>query len=63
MVVRFHIEDIWLGFPEFFDGLIGCFEAQRLQLLGEVVGDQPVADMAAQFVDRRVMEGFDGGVL
>ena len=59
----FHIEDIWLGFPELFDGLVGCLEAQSLQLLGEVVSDEPVADMAAQFIDRRVMEGFDGGLL
>jgi hypothetical protein len=59
----FHIEDIWLGFPELFDGLVGCLEAQSLQLLGEVVSDEPVADMAAQFIDRRVMEGFDGSPL
>src|SRR3546814_19234133 len=25
--------------------------------------DLPVADMAAQFIDRRVTEGFDGGLL
>jgi hypothetical protein len=62
-MVWLHIEDIRLGFPEFFDGLIGCLEAQCLQLLGKVVSDQPVADMAAQLVDRRVMERFDGGLL
>src|SRR3546814_5745853 len=62
-MVWFHIEDIWLGFPELFDGLVGCLEAQSLQLLGEVVSDEPVADMAAQFIDRRVTEGFDGGLL
>src|SRR3546814_16251506 len=62
-MVWFHIEDIWLGFPELFDGLVGCLEAQSLQLLGEVVSDEPVADMAAQFLDRRVTEGFDGGLL
>src|SRR3546814_4346910 len=47
-MVWLHIEDIRLGFPEFFDGLIGCLEAQCLQLLGKVVSDQPVADMAAR---------------
>src|SRR3546814_17567619 len=62
-MVWFHIEDIWLGFPELFDGLVGCLEAQSLQLLGEVVSDEPVADMAAQFIDRRVTEGVDGGLL
>src|SRR3546814_13266557 len=63
LMVWLHIEDIRLVFPEFFDGLIGCLEAQCLQLLGKVVSDQPVADMAAQLVDRRVMERFDGGLL
>jgi len=40
-----------------------CFEAEGLELLGVVVGQQPVPDVAPQIVDRGVVEGADGRVL
>lgn len=44
---------------EGLDGFVGCFELQGLELLGEVVCDQPVADVSSQLLDRSVVEGFD----
>lgn len=42
---------------------IWCFEAESFDFLGEVVGNQPVPDMSAQFDDRAIVEGFDGRFL
>ena len=58
-MVGLDIEDIGLCFPERVDGLVGCFEPERLELFGEVVGCQPVPDVMPEFIDRRVVEGFD----
>jgi hypothetical protein len=61
---------VWLANEEFGllcgdlpDGFERCFEAQRLELLGVVVGQQPVADMASQVGQRCVKEGADGRFL
>ena len=58
-MVWLHDKDLWLGFPDLFDGLVWRFEAKCLELLGEVIGNQPVPDMSAQLVDRGIVEGFD----
>ena len=52
MGVWLDYKDVRLCFPEFLDGLVGCFESERLELLGEVVGGEPVADVPSQLVDR-----------
>lgn len=42
--------------PKRVDGFVGCFETERLELLGEVVGCQPVPDVTPNLIDRRVVE-------
>lgn len=42
------------------DDLVGRSESESLELLGEVVGYQPVTDMPSQLIDRGVVERFDG---
>jgi len=37
--------NVWLGFPERFNGLAGRFEPQCLEPPGKVAGYQPVAHM------------------
>lgn len=44
-------------------GAVQCFEAERLELLGVVVGEQPIPDMASQVVDRGVVERTHGRIL
>jgi hypothetical protein len=46
-----------------FDGLERRFEPERPELLGVVVGGQPVADVASQIIERGIVEGVDGGIL
>ena len=62
-MVRLDDKDVWLCFPEFPDGFIWCFEPESLELLGKVVGYQPVTDVPRQLGDGRVVEGFDGRFL
>ena len=62
-MVRFYDKDLWLGFPDLLDGLVWRFEAESLELLGKVVGNQPIADVPAQFDDRGIVEGFEGRYL
>ena len=41
----------WFGFPDQLDGFVWCFEAESLDLFGEIVGNQPVTHMFVQFDD------------
>jgi hypothetical protein len=51
-VVWFSDEEVWLFLAELSDSVERCSEAQGLELLGKVVGRQPVPDMTAEIVDR-----------
>jgi hypothetical protein len=44
-MVRLDDEDIRFGSPNFLDGFVGCFEPYSLDFPGEIMGDEPVADM------------------
>ena len=59
-MVWLHFEDIRFFVPKRVDGLIWRYEPERLELLGEIIGRQPVSNVASEFIDRRIVEGFDG---
>lgn len=42
-MVRLGVNDLGRCFPELLDGFVGRFEPECLELLGEVLGGQPVA--------------------
>jgi hypothetical protein len=63
VIVGPYSEDIRFLVLECVDGPVGCFVSERLESLGEVVGCQPVSNVASEFVDRRVMERVDGRFL
>lgn len=51
VMAGFDDKGIGLSVPEFLDGFVWRPELQRFELLGEVAGDQPVADVPSQFLD------------
>ena len=62
-MVWFSDEEFWFYGAEFLDGFEGRAEPQGVELLCEVVGRQPVPHVAAQVVDRAVMEVSGGRLL
>lgn len=62
-MVWLSFEDFGLSFAEMLDCLKRCFEAEYFELLGIVVSQQPVPNMAVQISDGGMMEGADGGFL
>jgi hypothetical protein len=63
MTAELLLEEAWLVLPDRGDGFDGCSPAERLELLGRVVGCQLIRDMTAKLPNRGIVESMHSGVL